>query len=120
MITRKKDFTKNGVKYDLILAANGYHPLRDYQQALCPGGIYVVAGGKPAQMFEVMVLGAMMTSDGKKMVSMLEEPNQKDLAFIGICWKPAKSRSSSTASTRCGKARKRCGILARGMRWEKW
>lgn len=79
----KENFTRNGVKYDLILAANGYHPLRDYQQALCPGGIYVMAGGKPAQMFEVMLLGSMMSSDGRKMVGMLEEPNQKDLAFMG-------------------------------------
>ena len=78
----KEDFTKSGRKYDLILAANGYHPLRDYQRALNPGGIYVVAGGKPAQMFEVMLFGAMMTSGGKKMVSMLEEPNQKDMAFL--------------------------------------
>jgi NADPH:quinone reductase-like Zn-dependent oxidoreductase len=79
----KEDFTKNGKQYDLILAANGYHPLRDYQRALKPGGIYVMAGGKPAQMFEVMLMGSMMSSDGRKMVSILEEPNQKDLALLG-------------------------------------
>ncbi len=79
----KDNFTRNGVKYDLILAANGYHPLRDYRQALSASGIYVMAGGKPAQMFEVMLLGAMMSTDGRKMTSILEEPNQKDLAYLG-------------------------------------
>jgi NADPH:quinone reductase-like Zn-dependent oxidoreductase len=78
----KEDFTKNGEQYDLILAANGYHPLRDYQRALAPGGNYVTAGGKPAQMFEVMLQGAILSTGGRKMVSMLERPNKKDLEFM--------------------------------------
>ena len=32
----KEDFTKNGQQYDLILAANGYHPLSEYKRALRP------------------------------------------------------------------------------------
>ena len=34
----KEDFTKSGQQYDLILAANGYHPLWDYRRALAPHG----------------------------------------------------------------------------------
>ena len=41
----KEDFTKNGQRYDLIFAANGYHPISDYRRALSPKGIYVMAGG---------------------------------------------------------------------------
>ena len=36
------------VQYDLILAANGYHPLSAYQRALSPNGIYVMTGGSNA------------------------------------------------------------------------
>ena len=35
----KEDFTQNGQRYDLILAANGYHPISDYKRALSPKGI---------------------------------------------------------------------------------
>src|SRR5512135_2124330 len=41
----QEDFTRNGQRYNLILAANGYHPISAYLRALCPEGIYVVAGG---------------------------------------------------------------------------
>ena len=46
----KEDFTKNGLKYDLILAVNGYHPISDYLRALKPEGSYVVAGGSMLQL----------------------------------------------------------------------
>ena len=43
----EEDFTKNGRRYDLIIAANGYHPILDYRRALSPGGIYVVLDRSP-------------------------------------------------------------------------
>ena len=48
----KDDFTKNGQKYDLILAVNGFHPIAAYKRALTPKGIYVMAGGSVAQIFQ--------------------------------------------------------------------
>src|SRR5215212_3158500 len=41
----KEDFTRNGQRYDLILAANGYQPISAYKRALSPAGIYVTTGG---------------------------------------------------------------------------
>jgi NADPH:quinone reductase-like Zn-dependent oxidoreductase len=49
----QKDFTQSGQRYDLILAANGYHSLFDYRRALSNGGIYVMAGGSGKQMLRV-------------------------------------------------------------------
>src|SRR5207248_6694816 len=40
----QEDFTHNGQGYDLILSANGYHPISDYKRALSPRGICVLAG----------------------------------------------------------------------------
>jgi NADPH:quinone reductase-like Zn-dependent oxidoreductase len=79
----QEDFTQNGQQYDLILAANGYHPLSAYKRALAPKGIYVMAGGSPAQMFQAMLLGAWMSkTGGKKMGGVSAKPSQKDLDFL--------------------------------------
>ena len=77
------DFTQNGQRYDLILAANGYLPLSTYQRVLRPQGIYVMSGGSTAQMFEAMLLGPWRSKKGgQKLGNLLAKPNQKDLIFM--------------------------------------
>ena len=79
----QEDFTRNGQTYDLILAANGYHPLSAYKRALTPQGIYVMAGGKPGQMFQAMLLGSWMSENGgKKLGGFTAKANQKDLVVL--------------------------------------
>jgi NADPH:quinone reductase-like Zn-dependent oxidoreductase len=79
----KEDFTKNGQRYDLILATAGYRSLFDYNRALSPKGIYVVTGGSMAQIFQPMLLGPWITmTKSKKMVNLSVRPNQGDLVFI--------------------------------------
>jgi NADPH:quinone reductase-like Zn-dependent oxidoreductase len=79
----REDFTQNGQQYDLILAANGYHPLSDYKRALTPQGIYVMAGGSMAQIFQAMLLGSWMSkTGGKKMGGVSAKIDQKDLGLI--------------------------------------
>lgn len=79
----KEDFTKNGERYDLILAANGYQPLSAYQRALTPQGRYVMTGGSTAQMFEAMLLGSWRSKKGgQKLGNILVKPSQKDLQLM--------------------------------------
>jgi len=79
----QEDFTKSGRPYDLILAANGYHPISDYQRALSPKGIYVCTGGSLAQIFQSMLLGPRMsTTEGKKMGNLSHRPDLDDLVFM--------------------------------------
>jgi len=79
----KEDFTKGGRQFDLILAANGYHPLSDYKRALTPQGIYVMVGGSMGQIFQAMLLGSWMSkTGGKKMGGVTGKPNQGDLVFM--------------------------------------
>ncbi len=79
----QEDFTQNGQRYDLILAANGYHPLSDYKGALSPKGIYVMTGGSGAQMFQAMLQGPIISMTGSKtMGNMLVKPNKNDLVFM--------------------------------------
>jgi len=77
----KEDFTKTGQRYDLILAAAGYRSIFDYKRVLSPRGIYVATGGAMAQIFQGILLGPLLSTGGKKMGSMLVEPN-KDLGFM--------------------------------------
>src|SRR6266566_348059 len=79
----QEDFTHNGQRYDLILAANGYHSISDYKRALSPKGTYVMTGGSGAQMFQAMLLGPWLSRNGsQKMGNLGAKPNQKDLVFV--------------------------------------
>ena len=80
----KENFIQNGQRYDLIIAANGYHPILDYRRALSPSGICVVLGGSMAQIFQGLLLGPLVSRIGsKKMGNMLAHSNQKDLVVLG-------------------------------------
>ncbi|MCB0051980.1 MAG: zinc-binding dehydrogenase, partial [Caldilinea sp.] len=69
--------------YDLILAANGYHSLGDYKRALAPGGIYVMAGGKTRQIFDVILLGWWYSRGGdKKLANVMAHSSVPDLLVI--------------------------------------
>jgi NADPH:quinone reductase-like Zn-dependent oxidoreductase len=79
----QEDFTQNGLHYDLILAANGYHSISDYQRALSPNGIYVMTGGSGPQLVQVMLQGPWISMTGsQKMSNMVLKPNKKDLIFM--------------------------------------
>jgi NADPH:quinone reductase-like Zn-dependent oxidoreductase len=79
----KEDFTKNDQRYDLILAANGYHPLSAYKRTLTPKGIYIMAGGSMAQIFQSMLMGSMMSeTGGRKMGGVSAIRSQKDLIIL--------------------------------------
>ena len=79
----KEDFTRNGQRYDLILAVNGYHPIAAYKRALAHGGVYVMAGGSKAQLFQSMLMGPWMSFiGGKTMGIIVAKTSQKDLIIL--------------------------------------
>jgi NADPH:quinone reductase-like Zn-dependent oxidoreductase len=79
----KADFTQSGQRYDLIFAANGYHSLSAYKRALTPRGIYVMAGGSKAQIFQAMLMGSLMSeTGGKTMGGVSAKRSQNDLVIL--------------------------------------
>src|SRR6266568_4030594 len=79
----QEDFTRNGQRYDLILAVNGYHSISAYKRALHPEGVYVMTGGSNAQLFQAMLLGPLVSMTGRqKMGNSAHKPNKKDLMFM--------------------------------------
>ena len=82
-----EDVTRNGQRYDLILAVNGYHPISAYRRILRPKGVYVMVGASKAHIFpallQALLLGPLISRmGGQKMGFMLAKPNQKDLMFV--------------------------------------
>lgn len=81
----QEDFTKDGQRYDLIIAINGYHPILDYQHVLTPYGILVILGGSMTQILQGMLVGQLLTKIGRKKMGFMgiAKINQKDLVYIG-------------------------------------
>ncbi len=79
----QEDFTRSRERYDLILAANGNHPISHYRRALRPQGVYVCSGGALKQIFQSMLLGPLMSRSGsQQMGNLLHKQNAEDLDFV--------------------------------------
>jgi NADPH:quinone reductase-like Zn-dependent oxidoreductase len=78
----QEDFSQNGKQYDLILATAGYRSIFDYKRALAPGGHYVATGGEMGQIFQPMLIGPWISSEGRKMTNLSMKPDKNDLAFL--------------------------------------
>lgn len=79
------DFAQNGQQYDLIFDAVGNRSVSDYKRALSPNGMCAVAGFTSlSRLFQIIFLGAWVSSTGSKKIGMMEtaKPNQEDLAFL--------------------------------------
>jgi NADPH:quinone reductase-like Zn-dependent oxidoreductase len=79
----REDFTRNGQRYDLIAAVNGFHSLSDYRRALSPQGSYVMIGGSNAQIFQALLLASFFSrAGGQQMGHLMAKPNGDDLDFV--------------------------------------
>jgi NADPH:quinone reductase-like Zn-dependent oxidoreductase len=80
---RHEDFTRDGQRYDLILAANAYRPLADYRRALKPDGAYVMTGGGGVQILQAMLLGALVSvTSSRSMGNITAVARKNDLVVL--------------------------------------
>jgi NADPH:quinone reductase-like Zn-dependent oxidoreductase len=79
----QEDFAQNGQRYDLILGTAGYRSIFDYRRALQPTGTYVMTGGAPAQIYQAIFLGPLLSMAGsKRLTNLVHQPNQNDLILV--------------------------------------
>jgi NADPH:quinone reductase-like Zn-dependent oxidoreductase len=80
----RKDYTKSGQRYDLILDVVAYRSIFDYWRALSPEGIFLIVGGSLGTFLQVVFLGALMSRiGGKKLgINAYDSNNKEDLAIL--------------------------------------
>lgn len=81
----QEDFTQNGQQYDLIYCTVGNRSISDYQRALAPQGVCVIAGFTSLRlMFEHMILGPRRSKVGGRRMGLsgTVNPNKADLIFL--------------------------------------
>jgi NADPH:quinone reductase-like Zn-dependent oxidoreductase len=79
----RENFSRSGLQYDLILAVNGYHPVRDYRRALTTNGLCVFIGGSMGQMLSGLLVGRLSSRSGRRRVrTFVMQPNKPDLVFL--------------------------------------
>lgn len=78
----REDFTAQGRTYDVIVAANGYHPIGHYKRALAPGGRYAMVGGPSRQLAEVVFLGPFHATGGRRMSRVDARTTLPDLEYL--------------------------------------
>lgn len=79
------DFTQNGQQYDLIYCAIGNRSVADYQRALNPQGVCIIAGFTSLRMMlEHAILGSRKSKAGGQRVALsgTVSSNQDDLVFL--------------------------------------
>jgi NADPH:quinone reductase-like Zn-dependent oxidoreductase len=77
---KNEDFTRNGQRYDLILAVNGYRPLADYLDVLEPAGTLVVIGGSIKQLIQAGQSRKKLSSKQVRITVLRQD--KKDLLFL--------------------------------------
>ena len=84
----REDFTRNGQRYDLILAVNGYQPIFAYRRILQPTGRFVLVGASKAHIYgallQALLLGPVISKTGSQKMGFMgiAKINQKDLMYV--------------------------------------
>jgi len=81
---KQEDFTKTGLRYDLILDVVAYRSIFAYRRPLSPDGIFIYVGGSTSAVFQALLLGPIVSRIGGKKIGVGKwEPNNKeDLEFL--------------------------------------
>jgi len=79
----REDFTRSGLRYDLILGANAHHSIFDYMRALSPDGIFVMVGGGLPQILQAACFAPLLSRVGRRKIRFfIAKINEKDLGIL--------------------------------------
>jgi len=83
---KEQDFTKSGLKYDLILDAKTTRSPAAYARTLNPAGKYVTVGGNLPRIVQLLISRKL----GRKNMFMVAIRQNKDLAYINQLYEEGK------------------------------
>jgi len=76
------DYTKTGVRYDLILDLVCERSMMAVRRAVAPGGRYSVVGGSVRSLLSALVLGRVLSTGGRRIGVLMVRPNREDLIRV--------------------------------------
>jgi NADPH:quinone reductase-like Zn-dependent oxidoreductase len=86
----KQDFTKNGLRYDLVLDTKTNRPVHSYLRSLTPNGIYATVGGSINRLLQAFIFSPWISwFTGKKLRVVALKAN-KDLAYLNKLFEAGK------------------------------
>nr|MDQ5873686.1 NAD(P)-dependent alcohol dehydrogenase [Acidobacteriota bacterium] len=86
----REDFTRSGLRYDLILDVKTSRSIFDFGRALNPGGAYVTVGGSMPRLLQAVVLRPWISLSEKKDVRLVVLKANKDLAYMSELFEAGK------------------------------
>ena len=86
----ESDFTRNGLRYDLILDAKTNRSPFDYVRSLTHDGKYVTVGGSLNRLLQAFVLKRLIRKFYKKTVDIVGLKPNKDLAYVEKLYEEGK------------------------------
>jgi NADPH:quinone reductase-like Zn-dependent oxidoreductase len=86
----QEDFTRGGVRYDLILDVKTNRSPFDYLRALSSDGVYVTVGGSMARLLQCSVLGPLLALASKKAIRVVALKPNKDLGYLSELFEAGK------------------------------
>jgi NADPH:quinone reductase-like Zn-dependent oxidoreductase len=67
----RKDFTRTGARYDLVLDLAAHRSVVAYQRSLAPGGRYLCVGGSMSTLLQILLIGPVTGRAADKRVRLL-------------------------------------------------
>ncbi len=86
----RKDFTREGKCYDLILDVKTNRSPLSYTRALNPHGTYATVGGSIPRLLQALVLGPLISRLSNKHVRIVALKQNKDLAYMNELFEAGK------------------------------
>jgi NADPH:quinone reductase-like Zn-dependent oxidoreductase len=86
----QEDFTRSGMRYDLILDVKTNRSPFDYIRALSPNGTYVTVGGSMARLFQILFVWPLIVLTSKKVVRVVFLKPNKDLTYVSELFEAGK------------------------------
>jgi NADPH:quinone reductase-like Zn-dependent oxidoreductase len=85
-----EDFTRSGVRYDLILDVKTNRSIFNYLRVLRPGGTYVTVGGSMVRLVQALLLGPLISMLFRKNVRIVALKPNKDLTYMNELFEAGK------------------------------
>lgn len=79
----RTDYTKTGIRYDLILDLVGERSMFAIRRAVAPGGRYAVVGGTVRALLSAATFGRLLSTGGRRIGVLMVRPNREDLVRVG-------------------------------------